>query len=162
MIFTCSVNQTAAWVNNTCVNKIITSILWCKKNIYMKTKIFAILLLTTSLFSCTKTNVDTSNNVDLTNGTWRVSYYWDQQDESSNFSAYYFMFLSNGTFMAHDNSGAVTGTWSISGSKLSINFTNPLLSELNNDWLITEKTTTSIKLKEDNPAQDDKLYFTKN
>ena len=127
----------------------------------MKANILVILFLTTTLFSCTKKSDDPAA-VDITTGTWRVSYYWDQKDETSNFSAYYFMFLSNGTFMAHDNSGAVTGTWSISGSKLSINFTNPLLSELNNDWLITEKTTTSIKLKEDNPAQDDQLYFTKN
>ncbi len=162
MIFTCSVNQTAAWVNNTCVNNIITSILWYKKTIYMKTKIFAIFLLTTLLFSCTKTSVDISNNVDLTNGTWRVSFYWDQKDETSNFSAYSFMFLSGGTFMAHTSTGAITGTWSLSSNKLIINFTDPILSELNDDWLITEKTTTSIKLKDDNPAQDDQLHFTKN
>lgn len=128
----------------------------------MKTKIFAILLLTTSLFSCTKSSDDTTNNVDLTNGTWRVSFYWDQKDETSNFSAFNFMFLSGGTFMAHNSAGAITGTWSLNSNKLNISFTDPLLSELNDDWLITEKTTTSIKLKDDNPAQDDQLYFTKN
>lgn len=128
----------------------------------MKANILVILLLAATLFSCTKKSDDPAPDVDITTGTWRISYYWDQKDETSNFSSYYFMFLSNGTFMAHDNSGAITGTWTVSGSKLNINFTNPLLSELNNDWLITEKTTTSIKLKEDNPAQDDKLYFTKN
>lgn len=162
MIYTCSVNQTAGWVNNISANKTIDSILLYKKTIDMKTKIFAILLFTTSLFSCTKTSDDATNNVDITNGTWRISYYWDEKDETSDFSAYYFMFLSGGTFMAHNNTGAITGTWSLSSNKLTINFTDPMLSELNDDWLITEKTTTSIKLKDDNPAQDDKLYFTKN
>lgn len=115
-----------------------------------------------SFTSCTKQAETDNSNVDITTGTWRISYYWDQKDETNNFTTYYFMFLSGGTFMAHDNTGAVTGTWSISGSKLSINFSNLLLGELNNDWLITEKSTASIRLKEDNPAQDDKLYFTKN
>jgi len=36
------------------------------------------------------------------------------------------------------------------------------LSELNDDWLITEKTLTVIKLKDDNPGQDDQLHLTKN
>lgn len=128
----------------------------------MKAHILVILLITTTLFSCTKKNDDPAADVDITTGTWRVSYYWDQKDETSNFSSYYFMFLSGGTFMAHNSTGVITGTWSLSSNKLNISFTDPLLSDLNNDWLITEKTTTSIKLKEDNPAQDDKLYFTKN
>lgn len=128
----------------------------------MKTKFLVIVLLIISVSSCKKSSVDDSSNVDITNGTWRISYYWDEKDETSDFSAYYFMFLSGGTFMAHNNTGAITGTWSVSGNRLIINMTDPFLSELNDDWLIIEKTTTSIKLKDDNPAQDDKLYFTKN
>ena len=31
--------------------------------------------------------------------------------------------------------------------------TTPVFDDLNDDWLIVEKTNTSIKLKEDNPAQ---------
>ena len=39
--------------------------------------------------------------------------------------------------------------------------TTPVFEDLNDDWLIVEKNSTSIKLKDDNPAQDDKLEFTK-
>jgi hypothetical protein len=38
---------------------------------------------------------------------------------------------------------------------------DPILSELNDDWLKIEKSATFIKLKDDNPAQDDELHFTK-
>ena len=31
--------------------------------------------------------------------------------------------------------------------------TTPVFDDLNDDWLIVEKPNTSIKLKEDNPAQ---------
>ena len=46
--------------------------------------------------------------------------------------------------------------------KFNISFgADPVLSELNDDWQIEDKTSTSIKLKDDNPAQDDRLQFTK-
>lgn len=129
----------------------------------MKAILFTLILCSSLLTACQKQNDNNTTNVDLTAGTWRVSYYWDEKDETSDFASYNFMFLSNGTFMAHTSSGAaITGTWSQTGTKLIISFTDPLLSELNDDWMITEKTSTSIKLKDDNPAQDDQLHFTKN
>lgn len=129
----------------------------------MKAILYTLILCSSLLTACQKQNDNNTTNVDLTAGTWRVSYYWDEKDETSDFASYNFMFLSNGTFMAHTSSGAaITGTWSQTSTKLIINFTDPLLSELNDDWMITEKTSTSIKLKDDNPAQDDQLHFTKN
>ncbi|MBY0476293.1 MAG: hypothetical protein K2Q24_01490 [Chitinophagaceae bacterium] len=129
----------------------------------MKAILYTLILCSSLLTACQKQNDNNTTNVDLTAGTWRVSYYWDEKDETSDFASYNFMFLSNGTFMAHTSSGAaITGTWSQTSTKLIINFTDPLLSELNDDWMITEKTSTSLKLKDDNPAQDDQLHFTKN
>jgi uncharacterized cupin superfamily protein len=66
--------------------------------------------------------------------------------------------------MAHANSGAVvTGTWSETSTKFTINFgSDPVLSDLNSEWLKTERTGTVIKLKDDNPSQDDQLHFIKN
>ena len=74
------------------------------------------------------------------------------------------MFNSGGQLMAHANSGAVvTGTWSETSTKFTINFgSDPVLSDLNSEWLKTERTGTVIKLKDDNPSQDDQLHFIKN
>lgn len=113
--------------------------------------------------SCTRESVN-SNNTAALSGTWRINYYWDQKDETSNFTSYYFMFNSGGILMAHTNTGStINGTWSETSTKFTINFgSNPVLSDLNSEWLKTERTGTVIKLKDDNPSQDDQLHFIKN
>jgi hypothetical protein len=125
---------------------------------------FLIIILIAGFVNCSNKKEDSSANatVNLKDGTWRVSFYWDTKDETSNFSGYALMFLDGGVLMAHKGAAAVTGTWSQTSTKLIINFTDPVLSELNDDWLITEKTLTVIKLKDDNPGQDDQLHLTKN
>jgi len=95
--------------------------------------------------------------------SWKVSFYWDEQDETSNFSEYYFMFNSGGRLMAHKGSETHIGTWSETSTNLSINFGNtPVLSDLNNDWIKLEDGFAILKLRDDNPAQDDEVHFVKN
>lgn len=119
-------------------------------------------LLFISISSCKKTGTTETPSVDISNGTWRISYFWDVQDKTSGYSSYYFMFSSDGTLMAHGSSGMFTGTWSETGTRININFTDPALSDLSSNWLKTELSSTSIKLKDDSPSQDDQLYFVKN
>jgi hypothetical protein len=126
-------------------------------------KLFFILLLPVLIASCTKEKrTGTTTNTDLKNGTWRINYYWDQKDETGNFSGYILMFTDGGVLMAHKGAAVATGTWSETSNKLIINFSDPVLSKLNDDWLVTEKTATTIKMKDDNPAQDDQLHLVKN
>ena len=120
------------------------------------------LLLFIFISSCKKGGTTDEPTVDLSSGTWRISYFWDVQDKTSNYAGYYFMFLNGGTLMAHGNSTTITGTWSQTGTRININFTDPAMSDLNSDWLKTELTNSSIKLKDDSPSQDDQLYFVKN
>lgn len=114
------------------------------------------------IVSCKKETA--GNSTETLSGTWRVNYYWDQKDETSNFAGYNFMFNSGGVLMAHSSSGStITGTWSESSTKFTINFgSDPILSDLNGEWLKTERTGTVLKLKDDNPSQDDQLHFIKN
>jgi hypothetical protein len=112
--------------------------------------------------SCQKKTDPADDSVDIGSGTWRISYLMKQQDEAANFSAYYFMFLNGGTLMAHTNSNVKTGTWSRNGNRMIINFSEPLLTDLNGDWLVTEITTTSIKLEINSSSPAMKLYFSKN
>ncbi len=129
----------------------------------MKLNIAVVLFLTASLFSCTKKADNNPADPAITTGTWRISYYWDKTDQTANYNAYIFMFNTDGSFMGHTTSNMITGTWSETVTRLTINFaSDPLLSKMNGDWLKTEKTVTSIKLKDDNPSQDDQLFFVKN
>jgi len=128
-----------------------------------KVTLYISLLLISSLgfLSCSNDNnpVNNSGNPD---GSWRVSLFFDSGDETSNFSGYTFQFNSNGQLTATNGSTTVNGTWSQASGRMIINFgTTSPFDDLNDDWVIEEKTTTSIKLKEDNPAQDDKLQFTR-
>ncbi len=96
-------------------------------------------------------------------GSWKISFYWDQKEETSNFSNYYFMFNSNGTIMAHKGMATYEGFWSETSSKFTIDFGNdPVLSKLNDDWVKLEESNSVLKLKDDNTDQDDELHFIKN
>jgi hypothetical protein len=126
----------------------------------MKYIIYTLLIIT--CFSCVNKKEESPSSVNLKEGTWRVSFYWDEKDETGDFTGYALMFGDGGVLMAHKGSSMFTGNWSQTGTKLILNFSDPVLSELNDDWLITEQSATLIKLKDDNPAQDDQLHLSKN
>lgn len=115
--------------------------------------------------SCSKSDdvATINNNTIPISGSWRVSLYWDKKDETNKLNGYSFSFNSGGQVTATKAGVVVNGTWSESSTKFSINFgTDPVLSDINDDWQKVEKTATSIKLKDDNPLQDDQLTFIKN
>lgn len=116
--------------------------------------------------SCSKSDdVAAINNTSTTPiaGSWRVSLYWDKKDETNKLSGYSFSFNSGGQVTATKAAVVIIGTWSESSNKFTINFgTDPVLSDINDNWQKSEKTATSIKLKDDNPLQDDQLTFVKN
>jgi len=124
--------------------------------------VITIIILAITIGSCTKDSVSTPNNTTPPTGQWRVHYYWDKKDETSNFSGYTFDFLSGGVLKATKGATVVNGTWSETSTRFNIDFaTDPVLSDINGNWLKTEKSDTFIKLKDDNPAQDDELHFIK-
>ena len=115
--------------------------------------------------SCSKSDdvATINNNTTPISGSWRVSLYWDKKDETNKLNGYSFSFNSGGQVTATKAGVVVNGTWSESSTKFTINFgADPVLSDINDDWQKVEKTTTSIKLKDDNPLQDDQLTFIKN
>lgn len=104
----------------------------------------------------------------ITNGTWYISYYFDDVDETSNYNGYNFTFNPNGTSIAIKNSTSINGTWSNyidSGQeKLELVFDGLTLDELEDDWRIIEFSSNIIKLKDVSGGNGgtDYLYFTKN
>ncbi len=104
------------------------------------------LLLFTAFASCTK-NDDNSggNNVTPSVGTWKISYFFDKQDETGNYTNYTFEFGSDGSLSATNGSQTWNGTWQTgfddSTDKFLIDFTGTVpsaLSELEEDWRIIE------------------------
>jgi hypothetical protein len=114
--------------------------------------------------SCSKKDdVAVINSTPAITGSYRISFYWDKKDETSDFAGYNFSFNAGGQATATKGGTTVKGTWSETSTKFIIDFgTDAVLSDLNDDWQIVEKTATSIKLKDDNPLQDDQVTFTKN
>lgn len=90
----------------------------------------------------------------LVSGTWRVTYYWDtDHDETANFSAYNFTFLSSGTVNATSSLLTVTGSWATgvddSKVKLTLAFTSPAdFVEISDDWHVIERTSTKVRLQD--------------
>ena len=125
--------------------------------------ISGLVLITSLLTSCTRSNDDTNTiNNAATAGKWKVSLYFDEKDETSDFAGYNFTFNTNGTATAEKSGSSVAGTWSTTGSKFVVDFSaDDVLDELSNDWLIVEKTNTSIKLKDDNTTKNERLEFVK-
>ena len=102
----------------------------------------------------------------LTDGSWNVSTYLDDGiDETTDFSAYSFVFDVNGVVTA-DNGSSVDGTWSVqdNGNKLILDFgMDALLDEFNDDWDVLLVTETRIELQDvsGGDGTTDTLIFTK-
>ena len=87
-------------------------------------------------------------------GTWKVTYYLDNGiNETSTYTGYVFQFNTGGTITASKAGTTVSGTWSggndDSQVKLYLNFgtVNPF-QELNDDWHVTQQTSTLIRLED--------------
>jgi heat shock protein HslJ len=112
--------------------------------------------------SCSKHDSLPTTTQTNTEGNWRLSLYFDNSDETYKFSGYTFSFNSNGQVAATNGTNTVTGTWSQTSNKFNIDFGSAaVFNDLNDDWLIETKTSTSIQLKDDNPARNEKLQFVK-
>lgn len=104
----------------------------------------------------------------LTNGTWYVSYYFDDSDETLNYKGYNFTFNSNQTVMVVKEKNTIAGNWStfVNNSQdiFLLKIEDSKLDELEDDWKITEFTTTKVRLKNKSSSDGatDYLYFTKN
>ena len=114
------------------------------------------------LASCTRSSDNTTLNNAATMGNWKISLFQEDHDETSNFAGYTFNFAANGTATATKGSTVVTGTWALRESKFELDFgADDVLRHISDDWIIIEKTETTIKLKDDNTTNNELLHFVK-
>lgn len=133
----------------------------------MKKYLIVSLTAFTLLVSCTKENVTSaaagSNgtspaalsvaavNSTVATGTWRVTSFIDNGDETYKFAGYAFSFGANGVVTAVKAGSTISGTWSTGNDdsqvKLYLNFSAPAnFAEISDDWHVTERTETKIRL----------------
>jgi hypothetical protein len=135
-------------------------------------KQFAILVfaVAATFASCKKddnSNDDNSSTTSaiITSGSWRVSYYHESNDDhTSNFNGYTFTFNSVGTMTATNSSGTTNGTWTNDDSQNELHIylgDNDPLKDLTKGWLVISKTSTEIKLQDDNTTHSEEVHFTK-
>jgi hypothetical protein len=117
-----------------------------------------ILMIAAGLNSCEKDKSTTDPSGSSTSeivgqGNWVITLFNDSgNEETQNFAGYTFTFNSNGTITAVKDASTVNGTWNTetddSNNKLIMDFgTTVPFSELNEDWLILEKSSVRIRLE---------------
>lgn len=133
------------------------------------TQLFFLLILVIGLISCKKDDSSSSkvNNQQLSQGRWKVVYFYDRKDESYKFSGYTFEFLAAGTLKAYLPGGSVvSGTWQSAsgGSKMLFNISGTeALDELVDDWRVQLQTNDQLKLNNisGGDGHEEQLHFEK-
>ena len=103
----------------------------------------------------------------LLSGDWKVIYFFDEQDETSEFTNFVFTFYADGTALATDGVKNIGGTWLTYGDdgklELLLNFGQDApFDEIDEDWTVLEFSSNTILLedeKENEPSK--KLTFEK-
>jgi len=104
-------------------------------------------------------DIDTSNLVAvLVNGLWKVDYFFDELNKTSQFSTYSFVFNADGSATATNGISSVEGSWAAYGDEgnlevvLDFGEESPF-DELMEDWEVDVFTESVINMKDD---KDDK------
>ncbi len=102
----------------------------------------------------------------LTGGSWYVSYYYHNEDETGDYAGYVFTFSANGTVAAVKNGNTYSGSWNahLEGSTqfLDIDFSSSNLGDLDDDWRVLEFSEQTVRLRQDGGGNDpDRLHFSK-
>lgn len=96
-----------------------------------------------TLMACSNDDNSSNNNITPSAGTWKVSYFFDKQDETGNYIPYTFEFGANGSLSATNGSQTYSGTWATgiddSADKFLMDFSGTVpsaLQDLEEDWRI--------------------------
>ncbi|MFD1605510.1 hypothetical protein ACFSJW_02830 [Flavobacterium artemisiae] len=102
----------------------------------------------------------------LTNGSWKIPYFFDDSDKTSSYSGYSFVFKNDKSVTATKAGVSETGQWECSvvyGVKeFKLNFSSASLNKLNNNsWRLFEFNNSQVRLRNVVGNNTDYLYFEK-
>ncbi|KIQ21112.1 hypothetical protein RT99_12390 [Flavobacterium sp. MEB061] len=114
---------------------------------------------------CPENNIVTLDFTEtLTNGSWKIAYYFDDSEKTLSYSDYWFIFKSDKSVIAKKGAIAETGTWESTVvnnvRELKINFSSELLGKLSCNWKLFEFNNSQIRLR-DVTDSTNYLYFEK-
>ena len=118
--------------------------------------------------SSPQNNGNNSNSTTIT-GEFIITKFTDNnpnEDKTASFSDYTFTFTADGKIVATKNGVAVQGSYSEKpshegeGAKLTINFSDAPLNELNKSWQVDLLSDNAIHLSDDDAASNEVLEFT--
>jgi len=127
--------------------------------------VLAAILSTASMCDNEDDNMDEDDSkaieTSLGQGSWKVAYFFDVEDETSDFEGYSFLFNDDDVAIATKNSLSVQGSWDTEDSsqgntKLYLDFgaASPL-EELNEAWIVVESLTARITLEHESGGNGD-------
>lgn len=142
--------------------------------------ILACVFIINTASTCSSDDSNSSSTTDttpivntVTQGTWRVTYYFDTDtDETSDFTGYNFTFGSSNVLTARNGTNTFTGSWSVTSNNsnddspnndldFNILFASPAnFEDLSDDWDIVSRTTTKIELIDVSGGNGDTDYLT--
>lgn len=104
------------------------------------------------LTSCSSDDVTSSSNTGIS-GSWKIKSYIDNnnRDRTSNYMAYSFEFKSTGEIVVTNSANKYNGTYAtvMDSGKQKFNIviatSDNTLAEINEDWILSEQTDTSMK-----------------
>lgn len=101
---------------------------------------------------------------EISTGSWYITYYFDDYDETDIFVGYEFSFVPDHTAEATNGTNTVLGTWSLNvdgAPELDIFFgTNAPFGKLTKDWEIVEANAEIIRLRDVNGGDPSVDYLT--
>jgi hypothetical protein len=123
-------------------------------------------------FSCSEDDMVSPTASDLasveqstTTGDWRITYYFDDEDETSDYQGYVFTFSEDGRIEARRGGSTYVGRWNVERNdddderydlEFYIDFDSPdELEDLDDDWYIKSFTNSRMELVDDDDDDED-------
>ena len=103
----------------------------------------------------------------LTNNSWKISYYYHDNEKTSIYEGYNFTFNPNYKVIATKLGITYNGTWSTKTDngvrEFEIKFQSDPLKELDEGWKAVEFNNSQLRFNDkENSSEPVYLYFTKN
>ena len=102
----------------------------------------------------------------ITTNSWKISYYYNDNDKTINYNGFIFKFNTNYSLVATKLGVIYNGTWSTSMDnghrRFEIKFNSSSLDKLNEDWKVFEFNASQLRFKsDDGNNENDYLYLEK-
>lgn len=102
----------------------------------------------------------------ITSNSWKISYYFNDDDRTSYYDGYVFTFKSDNTVVATKSGITYNGTWSSNVAngvgQFGIKFNSDSLGKLDETWNLFEFNSSQLRFSsEDGLNENDYLYFEK-